>query len=190
MKRFQIGVRHLCIAILLTSIVSSFVALHFQRVHLKKREQTVLARSQRVDSADWQFKTLRGLSMESDRQRKAIQTLLTYWDELKFRNGGSRPKINGRELNTMIFCNSGRVDGATVTVLVLMDWDQNRAIDALSFVSDPKTEQHTCSERTGEQYQIELTTYPPNDYMSVRTKLIWTLSSSGQFEQQIADVTK
>ena len=176
--------RHLFLAILLAAIVSSFVTLQIQRVQLNQRQQAVMAHAKQVDSDDWKFRVLRGLSVESIRQREAIQTLLNHWNELNRRNDGSWPRIDGRKLNMMIYTNTHKIDGATVTVLVLMDWENGKAVDALSFVSDSRTEQHTCREKLDEndRLQIELLTYPPNDLMSVRNRMNWTLGTTGLFE--------
>ncbi len=178
--------------VLLAAIVSSFVTLQIQRVQLNQRQQAVIAHAKQVDSDDWKFRVLRGLSVESDRQRDVIQTLLTFWSELNLRKGGSWLRMDGRKLNTMIFTNTHKMDGATVSVLVLMDWDNGKAVDALSFVSDSKTEQHSCSEilDADDQLQIELLTYPPNDFMSVRNRTKWTLGTSGVFELHTKDKAK
>ncbi len=192
MKWRQISTRHIFLAILFAALASSFVALHRQRVQLSQRQQAVIAHANQVDSDDLKFKVLRGLSVESERQREAMQTLLNNWNELNWRRDGLWPIVDGRKLNSMIFTNSQKMDGTTITVLVLMDWENNKAVDALSFVSDSKTEQHSCSERFDEldQYQVELLTYPLDDFSSVRNRAQWTLGTSCILEPHANDRTK
>ena len=180
--------RHLFVAVLLIAIATSFVVLNIQRRQLNEHAQSVAAFAAQTDSTGWKFKVLRGLSVESDHQRDAMQTLLTHWDELLFRNNGIWPEIDGRKLNTMLFTDA-YPGGATVTVLVLMDWDENKAVDAVSFVSDPKTEQHSIRENIDEngQYGLELLAYPPNAYQLGRKRLKWTLGANGFLEQPTTD---
>jgi hypothetical protein len=86
-------------------------------------------------------------------------------------------------------------DGATVTVLVLMDWDKGQAVDAVSFVSDPDTENHSTYQNIDGvddqgQYELELRTYPPNSSQLVTKRRNWTLGTSGFIERQTADTNK
>lgn len=175
----------------MTAIATSFVTLHIERSKLNKRAQSVAAFAAQTNSSDWKFKVLRGLSVESDRQRDAIQTLLTHWDELKFRNIGLWPVIDGKKLNSMLFTDA-YPDGATITVRVLMDWDENQAVDALSFVSDPKIEHHTTHEDIDDNghYELELLTYPRNSNQLVIKQLNWTLTANGFVKQPTTDRTK
>lgn len=190
-KRLQIGMRHLFIGVFLTAIASSFVTLQIERSKLNKRAQSVAAFAAQTISTDWKFKVLRALSVESDRQRDAIQTLLTHWDKLEFRNIGLWPVSDGKKLNSMLFTDA-YPDGATVTVRVLMDWDENLAVDALSFVSDPKAEQHATHEDIDDNgnYELELLTYRPNSNQLVTKRLSWTLGANGFVKQPTTDRTK
>jgi hypothetical protein len=191
-KRFQIGIRQLFIAILLTAIATSFVALNIERSRLDDRAQTLGVFAAQTQSADWKFQVLRGLSVESDHQRDAIQTLLTHWDNLEFRNVGLWPVVDERKkLNTMLFTDA-YPDGATVTVLVLMDWDKNKAVDAVSFVSDPETERHSTFQNIDDngQYELELRTCAPNSNQIVTKRLNWTLRTNGFTQHQTIDRTK
>ena len=190
MKRIQIGMRHLFLAVLLTAIVTSFISLNVEKSKLHKRGLAVDAHASRTNSEDQKFKVLRGLSVELDHQRDAIQTLLTYWDRLQYRYG-LWPELDERKLNTMIFSDA-HPRGATVTVVVLMDWDENKAFDAVSFTSDPNTEQHIFDENFDDQdrYYLELWTHPPSADQLMTKRKKWTLGPDGLIEQPTEDRAK
>ena len=188
MNRPQIGIRHLFFAVLLTAIATSFIVLYIKRHQLEERAQSVAAFAARTDAEGWKLHVLRGLSVNSQSQRDAIQTLLTHWDTLEYR-GGLWPNVDGRKLNTFLFTNA-YPDGATVSVVVLMQ--DSKAVDAVAYVSNPETEQHACWEDIddAEQYEFTILIYSPNAFQRVTKRLKWRLDSNGFANQKMTDRTR
>lgn len=189
--RLQFGIRHLLLAVLLTAIATSFLVLRLERKKLDAHARAVESFARSIDS-DWQLlHVLKGLSVEPESQRKAIQTLLDHWDEMKYRSS-YWPQMDNRRLHTCLFSNA-YPDGATASVVVLMNEDE--AVDAISYVSDAKREEHSCWEDIGPNnigYSCGIITYPPGKYRAVLTRQDWTLNSQGLVKstEQKLDRTK